>query len=66
MSAQPIVTTDDIDEAIWWVMMTAPRKIDYRKIIDALLDQRNAITRGEGVRCPASEATDGASCSPKS
>lgn len=43
--AQPIVTVDEIDEAIWWVLMTAPRKLDYMRIVDALLDQRNAVSR---------------------
>lgn len=44
--AEHITTVDDIDEAIWWVLMTAPRKLDYMKIIDALLDQRNAVSQG--------------------
>ena len=43
--AEPITTVDEIDEAIWWVLMTAPRKIDYMRIVDALLDQRNAASR---------------------
>ena len=42
--ATPITTAQDIDEAIWWVLMTAPRNIDHMKIIDALLDQRIALT----------------------
>lgn len=42
--AEPIVTVDEIDEAIWWVVMTAPRGIDYMTIVDALLDQRLLIS----------------------
>jgi hypothetical protein len=43
--ATPITTVDDIDEALWWVLLTAPRRrLDYMKIVDALLDQRNAIS----------------------
>lgn len=38
--ATPITAPDDVDEAIWWVLITAPRNIDYMKIVDALLDQR--------------------------
>lgn len=44
--ATAISTVDEIDEAIWWVLMTAPRNIDYMKIVDALLDQRNAVSSG--------------------
>ena len=44
--ATPISTVDEIDEAIWWVLMTAPRNIDYMKIVDALLDQRNQVSAG--------------------
>lgn len=38
--ADPIVTIEDIDEALWWVTITAPRDHRYPKIVDALLDQR--------------------------
>jgi hypothetical protein len=41
--AQPIVTVSEIDEALWWVVLTAPRDKHYDRIIDALLDQRNRI-----------------------
>ena len=41
--AQPIVTVAEIDEALWWVVLTAPRDKHYERIIDALLDQRNRI-----------------------
>ena len=44
--ATAISTVDEIDEAIWWVLMTAPRNIDYMKIVDALLDQRNDVKSG--------------------
>lgn len=43
--ATPITLPDEIDEAIWWVLMTAPRNIDYMKIVDALLDQRLELMR---------------------
>jgi hypothetical protein len=54
--AECIVTSEEVDEAIWWVLMTAPRNVDYMKIIDALLDQRNDINagrRGPGAHRPA-------------
>jgi len=41
--AQPIVTVDEIDEALWWVTITAPRDRHYGRIVDALLDQRNRL-----------------------
>lgn len=41
--AQPIVSIDEIDEALWWVILTAPRDRHYPRIIDALLDQRNSL-----------------------
>ncbi len=51
--ADPIVTVDEIDEALWWVVLTAPRDANYSLILDALLDQRNylahASDRGEHV-----------------
>lgn len=51
--AEPIVTVDEIDEAIWWVLMTAPRGIDYMAIVDALLDQRNRAAQGlPPLPCP--------------
>lgn len=46
--ATPMSTTDDIDEAVWWVLMTAPRNIDYMKIVDALLDQRLELMGRDG------------------
>jgi hypothetical protein len=45
--AQPIVTVEEIDEALWWVVLTAPRDRHYDRIIDALLDQRNRISSGQ-------------------
>jgi hypothetical protein len=44
--AQPIVTVDEIDEALWWVVLTAPRDRHYGRIIDALLDERNRLEMG--------------------
>jgi hypothetical protein len=44
--AQPIVTISEIDEALWWVTITAPRDRHYGRIIDALLDERNRISVG--------------------
>ena len=44
--AQPIVTVDEIDEALWWVTITAPRDRHYGRIVDALLDQRNRLEMG--------------------
>jgi RPA family protein len=42
--AESIANTSDIDEAIWWVLLTAPRNIDHMKIVDALLDERNRLS----------------------
>lgn len=42
--ADPIVTVEDIDEALWWVVLTAPRDANYPRILDALLDQRNYLS----------------------
>jgi hypothetical protein len=47
--AQPIVTVDEIDEALWWVVLTAPRDRHYGRIIDALLDQRNRLAAYEAA-----------------
>jgi len=44
--AQPIVTVDEIDEALWWVVLTAPRDQHYGRIIDSLLDERNRLEMG--------------------
>ena len=44
--AQPIVTVDEIDEALWWVIISAPRDQHYGRIIDALLDERNRLEQG--------------------
>lgn len=56
MPARSIVTTEEIDEAIWWVLLTAPRNIDHMKIVDALLDQRNQLSADQpdqGAHRPA-------------
>ena len=42
--AEPITTVDEIDEALWWVVLSCPRDAHYGRIVDALLDQRNRIT----------------------
>ena len=47
--AQPIVTVDEIDEALWWVVLTAPRDKHYRRIVDSLLDQRNRLAAYEAA-----------------
>ena len=47
-SAQPMTTVSDIDEALWWVTITAPRDAHYPRIIDSLLDQRSRIIAGLG------------------
>jgi len=41
--AQPIATIDEIDEALWWVVLTAPRDKHYGRILDSLLDERNRL-----------------------
>ena len=45
--AEPITTVDEIDEALWWVVLSCPRDAHYLRIVDALLDQRNRVSRGE-------------------
>ena len=45
--AEPITTVDEIDEALWWVVLSCPRDAHYGRIVDALLDQRNRVSRGE-------------------
>lgn len=45
--AEPIISVDEIDEALWWVVLTAPRDRHYGRIVDALLDQRNRISSGQ-------------------
>ena len=50
--AQPIVSVDEIDEALWWVVLTAPRDEHYARIVDSLLDQRNRVSpdpQGQGA-----------------
>lgn len=42
--AEPIVSVEEIDEALWWVVLSAPRDAMYGRIVDSLLDQRNRIT----------------------
>ena len=45
---QPMTTVADIDEALWWVTITAPRDAHYPRIIDSLLDQRSRISADRG------------------
>ena len=45
--AEPIITVEEIDEAIWWVLTTAPQGVDYMRIVDALLDQRNRVSASQ-------------------
>lgn len=50
--ATPMVTVDEIDEALWWVVLTCPRDAHYERIVNALLDQRNRVSDGQAP-CPA-------------
>ena len=43
--AQPIVTVDEIDEALLHTSLTARRDDNWHRWADALLDQRNRIAR---------------------
>ena len=43
--AQPIVTVDEIDEALLHTSLTARRDENWHRWADALLDQRNRIAR---------------------
>ena len=45
--AEPIVTVGEIDEALWWVVISCPRDAHYGRIVDALLDQRSRVKRAE-------------------
>ena len=44
--AEPITTVDEIDEALWWVVLSCSRDAHYGRIVDALLDQRNRVSQG--------------------
>ncbi len=44
-SAQPIVTVEDIDEALVYTSLNANRDDNWHRWADALLDQRNRIAR---------------------
>lgn len=44
--AEHITTVDEIDEALWWVVLSCPRDAHYGRIVDALLDQRNRVSQG--------------------
>jgi hypothetical protein len=43
--AQPIVTVEDIDEALVYTSLNTKRDDDWHRWADALLDQRNRIAR---------------------
>ena len=43
--AQPIVTVEDIDEALVYTSLNAHRDDNWHRWADALLDQRNRIAR---------------------
>jgi len=43
--AQPIVTVEDIDEALVYTSLNANRDDNWRRWTDGLLDQRNRIAR---------------------
>jgi hypothetical protein len=43
--AQPIVTVEDIDEALVYTSLNAQRDDNWHRWADALLDQRNRIAR---------------------
>ena len=45
--ATHITTVDEIDEALWWVVLSCPRDAHYGRIVDALLDQRNRVSASQ-------------------
>jgi hypothetical protein len=48
--AQPIVTVEDIDEALVYTSLNANRDDNWHRWADALLDQRNRIARSGPTR----------------
>ena len=44
--AQPIVTVEDIDEALVYTSLNTRRDDNWHRWADALLDQRNSIAHG--------------------
>ena len=48
--AQPIVTVEDIDEALVYTSLNARRDDNWRRWADALLDQRNRIAQSGPAR----------------
>ena len=48
--AQPIVTVEDIDEALVYTSLNAQRDDNWHRWADALLDQRNRIARSGPTR----------------
>jgi len=42
---QPIVSVEEIDEALWWTSHQRHRDAQWRRWCDALLDKRLELTR---------------------
>lgn len=42
---QPIVTLDEVDEALWWTSHQRDRNAQWRRWLDALLDARLELTK---------------------
>ena len=42
---QPIVTIDEIDEALWWTCHQRKRDRQWQRWVDALLDARLELTK---------------------
>lgn len=49
-TSEPIVTVEDIDEALVYTSLNARRDDNWRRWADALLDQRNRIARSGPAR----------------
>lgn len=45
---EPIVSLDEIDEALWWTSHQRERNSQWHRWLDALLDERNRLTATEG------------------
>lgn len=42
--SEPMVTIEELDEALWWTSRQLKRDNHWHRWMDALLDQRNEIT----------------------
>jgi hypothetical protein len=42
---QPIITLDEIDEALWWTSHQRDRNAQWHRWLDALLDARLELTK---------------------